>query len=131
MAALLGLVVGAGGGAALISYAQTSAPPPAAGTMWRGDRGPDAWRRMAMRRRRFELGTFALFARSADRQLTTSDVQTIAQALLLWHGNHNWKVIDVAPAGADQIDFDYAAPDNTVIARFSINIHTGRFTRIG
>jgi hypothetical protein len=131
MAALLGLVVGAGGGAALISYAQAPAQPPAAGMTWRMHHDPGTWGRMMMRRRRFEPGTFALFARTADRQLTTSDVQTIAQALLLWHGNHTWKVIDVAPAGADQIDFAYAAPDNTVIARFSINIHTGRFTRSG
>ena len=39
---------------------------------------------------------FGLFYRQADRQLTTADVQKIAEAFLLWHGNRTWKVADIA-----------------------------------
>jgi hypothetical protein len=83
------------------------------------------------RRRPFAFGTFALFHPPTDRQLTTADVQTIAQALLLWNGNHTWKVTDVASGPDGQIVFTYAAPDNTVIARFAVDPHTGRLSRIG
>ena len=42
------------------------------------------------------LRTFALIYRQQDRQLGPPDVQKIAEAFLLWNGNHSWKVIDVA-----------------------------------
>ncbi|HEY6432041.1 MAG TPA: hypothetical protein VIZ17_08655 [Acetobacteraceae bacterium] len=85
----------------------------------------------AWHRRPFAFGTFALFHPPADRQLTTADVQTIAQALLAWNGNHTWKVADVAAGPDGNIAFTYAAPDNTVIARFSVDPHTGRLSRVG
>jgi hypothetical protein len=88
--------------------------------------GPDE-----RRGRPFAPRTFALFYPPADRQLTPGDVQKIAEAFLLWNGNHTWKVIDVG-AGADgQVGFAYAAPDGTVIARFTMDAKTGRFTRTG
>ena len=43
-------------------------------------------------------GTFALIYRQQDRKLTPPDVQKIAEAFLLWHGNHTWKVVE---RGAD------------------------------
>jgi hypothetical protein len=75
-------------------------------------------------------GTFALLYRPADRQLNASDVQKIAEAFLLWHGNHAWKVTDVAD-NADAVAFAYAAPDGTVIAKFSMDKKTGHVTRVG
>lgn len=75
-------------------------------------------------------GTFALVYRQADRKLTPSDVQKIAEAFLLWNGNHDWKIVQVAPASGDQIGFAVATADNgPVIARFTMNAHTGRVTR--
>ncbi len=138
-------LAGAAGGGAFLAQAQQAPPPggpagpppapmaappappaPQARWMHRRDGRMEAWRR-----RPFAFGTFALFHHPADRQLTTSDVQTIAQALLAWNGNHTWKVTDVAAGPDGQIGFTYAAPDNTVIARFSVDPHTGRLTRTG
>ncbi len=84
-----------------------------------------------MHRREGMAGTFALFYPTADRQLGPQDVQIIAQAILLWHGNHTWHVSDIAPGPDDTIQFAYTAGDNTPIARFTINVHTGRITRVG
>ena len=44
------------------------------------------------------LRNFALVYPQEDRKLTPPDVQKIAEAFLLWHGNHTWKVVEVAPA---------------------------------
>jgi hypothetical protein len=75
-------------------------------------------------------GTFALVFRQADRKLTPSDVQKIAEAFLLWNGNHEWKIVQVGPASGDEIGFAVATADNgPVIARFTMNAHTGRVTR--
>lgn len=142
LAGVMGLVIGAGAGGAAIAYSQPAAPPggpgsatgveapaPPPGPAWMRwmHRGPGAWRA----ERPFNLRTFALFFHPADRQLTADDVQKIAEAFLLWNGNHTWKVIDVAPGADNQVGFTYAAPDNTVIARFSMDTHTGRVTRTG
>ena len=40
--------------------------------------------------------TFGLLYHSDDRQLTVPEVQKIAEAFLLWNGNHTWKVTKVA-----------------------------------
>ncbi|MGH7155674.1 MAG: hypothetical protein ACREF3_17240, partial [Acetobacteraceae bacterium] len=94
-------------------------------------RDRDARRADMQRERSFTPGTFRLFFHPADRQLTPEDVQKIAEAFLLWNGNHTWKVIDVAAGSDNRISFAYATPDNTVIARFSMDAHTGRLTRTG
>jgi hypothetical protein len=75
-------------------------------------------------------GTFALLYRPADRQLSAGDVQKIAEAFLIWNGNHTWKVADVADS-ADSVGFAYAAPDGTVIAKFSMDKKTGHVIRVG
>jgi hypothetical protein len=81
--------------------------------------------------RPFDPRTFALICRQADRQLAPADVQKIAEAFLLWNGNHSWKVIDVAAAGDNAIGFAIATPEGSVIARFTMDPHTGRVTRTG
>ena len=132
-------IAGAAGGGALMAQPAPGAPSgPDAGAP-----GPDArpgwmhWMHHHLegmeegRGRQFEPGTFALFHRPADRQLTAADVQKIAEGFLLWNGNHTWKVTDVAPGTDGQIGFAFSAPDNTVIARFSMDAKTGRLTRTG
>ncbi len=79
----------------------------------------------------FLPGTFALFAPQPDKHLSPADVQEIAQAILLWNGNHDWKVAQVQPGENHRVTFAYAAPDGTVIAKFAINQDTGRITRVG
>jgi hypothetical protein len=76
-------------------------------------------------------GTFALLYHPANREITTADVQTIATGFLRWNGNHSWKVVDVQQMSDGQIGFAYATPDNTVIARFTIDSRTGRIKRVG
>ena len=64
-------------------------------TGWAGcTTGATAWRDGQWAR----CATFALVYRQEDRKLTPPDVQKIAEAFLLWNGNHSWKVVDVAPA---------------------------------
>lgn len=75
--------------------------------------------------------TWGLFFNQKDKNLSDSDVQTLAAAVLLIHGNHSWKVTDVADAADGTVTFAYATADGSVIARFSIDRHTGRLTRIG
>ena len=96
-----------------------------------GMHGPGEWRERMMMHRPFMPGTFALFYRQADKQLTSADISTIAQAILLWHGNHTWKVTGVGPGPDGTIQWTYTAPDGTVIAKFDMDPHTGYVTRIG
>jgi hypothetical protein len=107
------------------------APQTPGGGQWGQWRRSGEWREGMAQRRQMRMRTFALFFRPADRQLTPPDVRKIAEAFLLWNGNHTWKVIDVAPTSDGQVSFSYAAPDNTVIARFSMDTKTGHVTRIG
>jgi hypothetical protein len=99
--------------------------------------GPMGWgghprmRPEAMWRMHHMMRTWGLFFNQPDKNLSDSDVQTLAQAVLLIHGNHSWKVIDVADAADGQATFAYATADGSVIARFSIDRHSGRITRIG
>jgi hypothetical protein len=77
------------------------------------------------------LRTFALVYPQEDRKLTPPDVQKIAEAFLLWRGNHTWKVIDVAPTADDAIGFGLATQEGSVIAHFTMDPHSGRLTRTG
>ena len=76
-------------------------------------------------------GTFALVYRQADRQLTAPDVQKIAEAFLLWNGNHSWKVVNVASAQDGAIGFSFATKEGSVVASFTMDPHTGRIARTG
>ena len=75
------------------------------------------------------LRSFALVYPQADRKLTPPDVQKIAEAFLLWHGNHSWKVVEVAATSDGAIGFALATPEGSVIARFTMDPHSGRVTR--
>ena len=89
----------------------------------------DEWATLAQWR---NASTWSLFARTEDKELTASDVQKIAEALLLWHGNHTWKVIHVAANPKDNtVNFAFGAADGTLIAQFAMDTKTGRLHRIG
>jgi hypothetical protein len=64
-----------------------------------------------------------------DRKLTAGDVQKIAEAFLLWHGNHGWRVTSLTD-DADRVSFAIATEQNAVVATFSMNRHTGALTRL-
>lgn len=130
IAAAAALVIGAAGGGALLANAQPAPPPPAA--MDAGP-GPHEWmRRMHDEHRAHPMrGTFALVYGEQDRALTPADVQKIAEAFLLWRGNHTWKVTGVAATPDGPIGFAVATSDGSVIAKFTMDPHTGRVTRTG
>ena len=67
----------------------------------------------------------------ADRQLAPADVQKIAEAFLLWNGNHTWKVGNVAATSDGPIGFSVATPEGSVVAKFTMDPHTGKITRVG
>ena len=127
-------------GAVAMPLAQAAPPPPGpmGGPPMGGPMGgphPHPWMRgmwhHPRHKRLIAPGTFALFYHPKDRQLTAADVSAIATGFLRWNGNHSWKVIDVKPAGEAHIGFAYATADGSVIARFTINSHTGRIRRVG
>jgi hypothetical protein len=96
--------------------------------------GPDGgWGGWMHRQHAHRMGMmrkFALVYRAEDRKLTPPDVQKIAEAFLLWNGNHTWKVLNVKPAG-DMIGFDLGAPDGSLIASFTMDPKTGHVDRKG
>ena len=106
-------------------------PPGSIGMGWgaRQDMRPDM--RGAMWRMHQMEQTWGLFFNQRDKNLSNNDVQVLAEAILLVHGNHNWKVIDVADAADGEATFAYATADGSVIARFEIDRHSGRIVRIG
>jgi hypothetical protein len=85
--------------------------------------------RMGMHRPMW-LRKFALVYLAADRQLTPADVQKIAEAFLLWNGNHSWKVTNVIPGPDGVIGFNLATAEGSVVAKFTMDPHTGRLTRV-
>jgi hypothetical protein len=129
LSALTALAIGGAGTGVLIAQAQPTPPPPGedgpASPHWM-HHGHEGQERGGMMHR---LRTFALVYPQQDRKLTPPDVQKIAEAFLLWHGNHDWKVIDVAPTPDGPIGFALATQDGSVIARFTMDPHTGRVER--
>jgi len=87
---------------------------------------PGPWEHM-----RAMAQTWGLFFEQKDKNLSNSDVQTLATAILLVHGNHAWKVADVTDAADGSVSFAFTTADGAVVARFSMDRHTGRLTRIG
>ncbi len=129
-------VLAIGGATTGIMIAQAQPAPPAPGLDGPSSRqhgmawmhhGHDGGQRDGMQR----LRNFALVYPQADRKLTPPDVQKIAEAFLLWHGNHTWKVVEVAPAADSTIGFALATPEGSVVARFTMDARTARVTRAG
>jgi hypothetical protein len=145
LAAAAAFVIGGIATGAVLSQAQPAPPPaqqldgagqgaPMAENHWAGGwghhRGPMGMHREAMRRLH-GLRKFALIYRHEDRQLAPADVQKIAEAFLLWNGNHSWKVTDVAPTPEGPIAFSLTTPEGSVVAKFTMDPHTGKLARIG
>jgi hypothetical protein len=134
LAAVAAFVLGGATTGALIAVAQPAPPPPDAAGGPPPPRGPMGWmhRMHGMHGRPpFRPDTFALIFRAPDRNLSPADVQKIAEGFLLWRGNHTWKVSDVAPTADGAIAFSLTTPDGSVVAKFTMDPHTGHVTRVG
>jgi hypothetical protein len=135
------------GGYALSNHAGAQAEPavqiedPAPGPAPTGGLGagahsgdaPYRWMMRGRLRHRWliaERRGWGLFYPQSDKKLSASDVQTIAQAILLRHGNHTWKVTNVAQNQDNTVSFAFATQSGDVIARFAMNTQTGRIRRI-
>jgi hypothetical protein len=101
------------------------AQPPATPQGWGVQRrwGMGRWHMAAAR-------NWGLFTRQADKKLSAADVQIIADAILLRHGNHTWKVANVVQNQDDTVSFAFATQSGEVIARFAMNTQTGRVRRL-
>jgi hypothetical protein len=73
--------------------------------------------------------TWGLFHRPTDLGLSPSDVQTIAEAILLRNGQHDWKVGEVTPNADHTVSFAFVTAHGDVIARFTMDTSNGRITR--
>jgi len=133
LAAATVVVIGAGTTGILIANAQPA--PPAPPQQMGGPMDHPHWmgwmHRMHGQDGRGPMGprTFSLIYRQADRQLTPPDVQKIAEAFLLWNGNHAWKVVDVKQNPDGAIGFSLATQEGSIIANFTMDPHTARITR--
>ncbi len=72
---------------------------------------------------------FALIYPAQDRALSGPDVQKIAEAFLLFNGNHTWKVTEVTEQ-PDQVTFALATADGTAIAHFTMDRHSAHVERV-
>lgn len=77
------------------------------------------------------MRAFALIYRQPDRQLAPADVQKIVEGLLLWNGNHSWRVTDVAATTDGAIGFSLTTQEGSVVARFTMDPHTAKLARVG
>lgn len=145
LTAAAAFVVGGITTGAVLSYAQPAPPPPGApmGDQMGGPPGGAGHPWMHWMHRHMGMGgpnaggpvhgmrAFALIYRQEDRALTPPDVQKIAEAFLLWNGNHTWKVVDVAAMPDGQIGFSLATAQGSVIAKFTMDPHTAHLLRAG
>jgi hypothetical protein len=143
LAAAAAFVIGGIATGAVLSQAQPAPPlaqemdgsPMHPGPNPDGHPGMMGWRhhmmREGMRSGPPNLRAFALVYRQEDRNLAPADVQKIAEAFLLWNGNHSWKVSNVAPSADGPIGFSLTTPDGSVVAKFTMDPHSGRFQRVG
>ena len=136
LGALLALAIVGTGTGVLIAHAQPAPPPagqdgpPPPRAPWMGWMRAQRWRD-AREQRPMGQRPFALIYRQKDRQLSPADVQKIAEGFLLWNGNHTWKVVDVAAGQDGAVGFALATGEGSVIARFTMDPHSGRVTRTG
>jgi hypothetical protein len=150
LVAAAAFVVGGIAAGAVLSQAQPAPPPaqqlppsqqmdgtPPQAHRWMGGWGHhhhgmqagDMQARGGMRGR--DMRAFALIYRQPDRQLAPADVQKIAEAFLLWNGNHAWKVTDVAPTADGPIGFSLTTPEGSLVAKFTMDPHSGKIVRVG
>ena len=131
LAAIAAFMAGGIATGAVLSQAQP-APPPGEHIVGEPGQHPGmGGMRHGEHQRPFNPRSFALIYRQPDRQLGTADVQKIAEGFLLWNGNHSWKVTDVVATADGPIGFSFTTPEGSMVAKFTMDPHTGRIARAG
>jgi hypothetical protein len=137
LTAALAFVIGGAATGAVLSQAQPAQPAPPPGMPMGMIQGHGPQGMMGCMHHPEHEGwlhhmrTFALIYRHPDRQLSPADVQKIAEAFLLWNGNHTWKVTDVAATADGPIGFSISTPEGSVVAKFTMDPHNGHLARVG
>ena len=72
-----------------------------------------------------------LFNFREDKALTPDEVRRIAEGALLWLGERDWRVVDVAEGPDNTVTYGVAARDGGAFMRFAMDRRTGRVRRIG
>jgi hypothetical protein len=140
LAAAAAFVIGGIATGAVLSQAQPAPPPaqqvdgtpaPGPGHHWMGGWGHHHGQEMhAWKHHHGNMNPFALVYRQHDRQLAPADAQKIVEGFLLWNGNHTWKVTGVATTTDGAIGFNLATQEGSVIAKFTMDPHSGRIQRV-
>lgn len=72
-----------------------------------------------------------LFAFRQDKALTPDEARRIVEGFLLWVGERDWRVVDVAEGPENTITFGIAAREGSAFMRFSMDRRTGQVRRVG
>jgi hypothetical protein len=131
LTAVAAFVIGGATTGALIAVAQPAPPPDAVGGPPPGRPMMGGWGHRFHGHHPFRPDTFALVYRAPDRNLSPADVQKVVEGFLLFRGNHTWKVTDVAATADGVVAFSLTTPEGSVIAKFTMDPHTGRVHRVG
>jgi hypothetical protein len=111
------------------ALAQHSPAPPPPSQEQHGGRGHGPMGGHGYHHHRGGMG--GLFYRREDKALTAAEVQKIAEAFLLWHGERSWKIANLREAANNTVEFSITTAEGSPIARFSVDRKTGRPQRIG
>lgn len=134
IAAAAAFVIGGAVTGAVLSQAQPAPPPVGVSAPPAPPAGPQPWMHHPWMHPGMHHGwqrPFALIYRAPDRNISPADVQTIVEGVLLWNGNHSWKVADIAPNQDGTIGFSLTTATGAEIAKFTIDPHTGHIQRVG
>jgi hypothetical protein len=72
-----------------------------------------------------------LFGFRQDKALTPDEVRRIAEGFLLFLGERDWRVVDVAEGTDNTVTFGVAPREGVAFMRFAMDRRTGRVRRIG
>jgi hypothetical protein len=98
------------------------------GGAMRGEWGERGWQR-GQHHRGGPFGGF--FINRDNKNLTNDEVRKIAEAGLLWFGERNWRIGEVADSGSRTARFTLTTENGGVIATFEMDRDTGRVRRVG
>jgi hypothetical protein len=122
---------------------QPAAPPGAAEAPAPGRDGPPPWARGRGGPGGHEHGgprwgmpgmggpAGRLFAFRQDKALTPDEVRRIAEGFLLYLGEREWRVVDVAEGPDNTVTFGVAPREGVAFMRFAMDRRTGQVRRIG
>lgn len=128
----MGPRMGPGGPGMMMERGDAPAAPGWGPGWWREGRGGDRPGPGFYRGEHRHGGPFGRFFIHRDaKNLSNDEVRKIAEALLLWFGERNWRIGEVTDAGARTARFTLTTAEGGVIAVFEMHRDSGRIRRVG